>query len=158
MSKTILVLEHEVGSRLMLEKHLTTQGFQVQLADNSHEGLSLAFDSPPNLIFLDLMLPDWASYQFLRHYRRRRNTPIITMTAKEEEAEAVRAFSLGAEIGVRGSGFGVRGSGFGVRGSGFGVRDSGFGIRGSGFGIRGSGFGIRGSGFGVRDSGFGVRG
>ena len=97
MSKTILVVEHEFGRRLMLERHLTKQGFAVQLADNSHEGLSLALDAPPNLILLDLMMPEWAGYQFLRHYRRRRNTPIITMTAKADESEAVKAFEFGAD-------------------------------------------------------------
>lgn len=97
MCKSILVVEHEFRRRLMLERHLTKQGFGVQLADNSDEGLSLAFDSSPHLILLDLMMPNWTGYLFLQRYRRRRNTPIITMTAKKEESEAVMAFKLGAD-------------------------------------------------------------
>lgn len=97
MCKTILVVEHEFGKRLMLERHLTKQGFGVQMADNSQEGLSLAFDSSPHLILLDLMMPNWTGYQFLQRYRSRRNTPIITMTAKKEESEAVMVFQLGAD-------------------------------------------------------------
>ncbi|MGB0383517.1 MAG: response regulator transcription factor [Ardenticatenaceae bacterium] len=97
MSKTILVVEHEFRRRLMLERHLTKQGFGVQLVDNSHEALSVALETPPDLILLDLMMPEWAGYQFLRHYRRQRNTPIITMTSKEDESEAVMAFEFGAD-------------------------------------------------------------
>ena len=97
MSKSILVVEHEFRRRLMLERHLAKQGFAVQLADDSHEALIIALKTPPDLILLDLMLPDCAGYQFLRHYRRRRNTPIITMTEKEDEDSQVTAFELGAD-------------------------------------------------------------
>lgn len=97
MSKTILVVEHESKRGLMLEECLSKQGFRVWLAENSHEALLMALELPPDLILLDLMMPDWTGYQFLRCYRRKRNTPIITMTEKTEESEIVMGFKLGAD-------------------------------------------------------------
>lgn len=97
MNKTILVVEHDPEKSLMLKKHLMKEGFQVWLANNKHEALSMALEEPPTLILLDLMLPELEGYRFLQHYRRRRNTPIISMTAKEQESEAVMALEFGAD-------------------------------------------------------------
>ncbi|MGB0385994.1 MAG: response regulator transcription factor [Ardenticatenaceae bacterium] len=97
MTKTILVVEHQAGRRVVLEECLTKEGFQLLLAGNSDEALSVALETPPDLILLDLMMPNGTGYQFLREYRRKRNTPIITMTEKKEESEAVTVFELGAD-------------------------------------------------------------
>jgi DNA-binding response OmpR family regulator len=94
---TILVVDDKANVRLLLEEYLTEQGFRVVTAGNGREALHVARQEKPNLILLDIMMPEMDGYQFLTHYRRERDTPVIIITAKEEETDAVIGLELGAD-------------------------------------------------------------
>ena len=97
MTTTILVVDDEPRVRVMLQEVLKGQGFRVVLARDGHDALLVARREQPDLILLDIMMPELDGYQFLRRYRREHNTPVIIMTAKDEESDAVIGFELGAD-------------------------------------------------------------
>ena len=94
---TILVVDDESKVRSLLNEVLTGQGFRVLLARHGREALFEARREQPDLILLDIMMPELDGYQFLMRYRRDYKTPVIIMTAKEEESDAVIGFELGAD-------------------------------------------------------------
>ena len=97
MVDTILVIDDQSSVRQLLQEYLTEQGFRVIQADNGQNALYTARHDPPDLILLDIMMPKMDGYQFLRQYRQERQTPIIIITAREEETDAVLGLDLGAD-------------------------------------------------------------
>lgn len=97
MVDTILVIDDQSSVRQLLQEYLTEQGFRVIQADNGQNALYTARRDPPDLILLDIMMPKMDGYQFLRQYRLERQTPIIIITAREEETDAVLGLDLGAD-------------------------------------------------------------
>ncbi len=97
MSAKILVVDDKANVRAVLHDYLTQQGYQVTTADNGRNALYEARREPPDLILLDIMMPEMDGYEFLSAYRRERNTPIIIITAKQEESDAVIGLELGAD-------------------------------------------------------------
>lgn len=93
----ILVVDDKASMRVLLEEYLTGQGYQVVTSSNGHDALELARRSRPDVILLDIMMPQMDGYAFLEEYRRDYQTPVIIITAKEEETDAVRGFDLGAD-------------------------------------------------------------
>jgi DNA-binding response OmpR family regulator len=83
--------------RRLLEEYLVGQGFRVTMAVNGREAIYAARHEQPDLILLDLMMPEMDGYEFLRRYRQERQTPVIIITAREEEADAVLGLELGAD-------------------------------------------------------------
>ncbi|MFN8492229.1 MAG: response regulator transcription factor [Caldilineaceae bacterium] len=94
---TILIVDDKANVRRMLEEYLTEQGFRVVTADNGRNALYAARHSKPDLILLDIMMPEMDGYQFIAQYRREAATPIIVITAKTEETDAVIGLELGAD-------------------------------------------------------------
>lgn len=97
MAKTILVVDDEERLRSLLRAYLTHEGFHVLTAADGEEALRVANQEKPDLIILDLMMPKMDGYQFMRLYRERHQTPIIVLTAKVEEADAVLGLEMGAD-------------------------------------------------------------
>ncbi len=97
MSATILVVDDQASVRQLLRDYLQEQGFRVLVAENGDIALYAARHDPPDLILLDLMMPKKDGYQFLRQYRQERQTPVIILTARQEEADAVLGLELGAD-------------------------------------------------------------
>lgn len=97
MAETILVVDDQSSVRQLLQEYLTEQGFQVITASDGQMALYSARHQPPNLILLDIMMPKMDGYQFLRQYRQERQTPVIIITAREEETDAVLGLELGAD-------------------------------------------------------------
>jgi DNA-binding response OmpR family regulator len=95
--KTILVVEDLGSMRLLLSEYLTEQGFDVATAPDGREAMYIARRDPPDLILLDLMMPNMNGYEFLQRYRKEKTTPVIILTALDGEAEAVKGFDLGAD-------------------------------------------------------------
>jgi DNA-binding response OmpR family regulator len=94
---TILVVDDTASVRMLLEDYLTQQGYHVITADNGENALYTARRYKPDLILLDIMMPKMDGYQFLNLYRREQETPVIVITAKEEETDAVLGLELGAD-------------------------------------------------------------
>jgi DNA-binding response OmpR family regulator len=83
--------------RQLLQEYLTEQGYQVSTAIDGQSAIYEARRNSPDLILLDIMMPKMDGYQFLRQYRQERQTPVIIITAREEETDAVLGLELGAD-------------------------------------------------------------
>ncbi len=97
MPKTILVIDDSRNLRQMVSSYLEQEGWRVAGAANGREGLRLAEQEAPDLIILDLMMPEMGGYDFLRAYSPAHRTPIIVLTARMEESDKVLGLELGAD-------------------------------------------------------------
>lgn len=97
MTKTILVVDDKKELRVMVKSYLEEEGFRVVMAGDGQEALYVARHERPDLIILDLMMPQMGGYEFLRVHRREADTPIIILTAKLEEGDKVLGLELGAD-------------------------------------------------------------
>jgi len=97
----VLVIEDEADLATTLEYNLRTEGFEVRLAHTGKQGLTLATTEPlPDIIVLDLMLPDLSGTEICRRLReqeRTRDIPVVMCTAKGEEIDRVVGFEVGAD-------------------------------------------------------------
>jgi len=97
MARTILVVDDKANVRRLVQDYLTEEGFRVLTADNGRNALFVARQEKPDLILLDIMMPEMGGYEFMRLYGRERDTPIILLTAKVEESDKVLGLELGAD-------------------------------------------------------------
>jgi DNA-binding response OmpR family regulator len=97
MSKTILVADDKANIRNLVREYLEAEGFRVFVATNGREALYAARQEKPDLILLDIMMPEMSGYDFLKTYRKERETPIILLTAKLDETDKVLGLELGAD-------------------------------------------------------------
>ena len=97
MTETILVIDDQANVRTLLKDYLTSQGYRVVTANDGQMGLFVARHEHPSLILLDLMMPNMDGYQFLPALRRKSQVPVIIITAKDEETDAVLGLELGAD-------------------------------------------------------------
>ncbi len=97
MPTTILVVDDTFSVRMLLREHLEAEGYRVETANNGRDALVAARQETPDLILLDIMMPEMGGYEFLRIYRQERSTPIILLTAKLEESDKVVGLELGAD-------------------------------------------------------------
>ena len=95
--KTILVVDDNPSVRTLVREYLTEQGFRVVTADNGQNALYTARSEKPDLILLDVMMPEMDGYQFISAYRKEQDAPIILLTAKLEETDKVLGLELGAD-------------------------------------------------------------
>jgi DNA-binding response OmpR family regulator len=97
MTKTILVVDDDRELRQLVKSYLVQEGFRVVTAGHGREALFVARDEHPDLVLLDLMMPEMGGYDFIRAHRKEANTPIIVLTARLEESEKVLGLELGAD-------------------------------------------------------------
>jgi DNA-binding response OmpR family regulator len=97
MTKTILVVDDKANMRTLVREYLTTEGFRVVTASDGRQALFAARQEKPDLILLDIMMPEMDGYDFIRLYRKEKNTPIVLLTAKLEESDKVLGLELGAD-------------------------------------------------------------
>jgi DNA-binding response OmpR family regulator len=97
MSTTILIVDDKPGVVRLLREYLDAQGFRALTASNGREALYVARHEQPDLILLDIMMPEMDGYEFIRVYRREHETPIILLTARIEETDKVVGLELGAD-------------------------------------------------------------
>jgi DNA-binding response OmpR family regulator len=97
MTKKILVVDDKPELRTLLKSYLTQEGFAVSVASDGQQALFVARHEKPDLILLDLMMPEMGGYDFMRAYRREAETPVIILTARLEENDKVLGLELGAD-------------------------------------------------------------
>jgi two-component system phosphate regulon response regulator PhoB len=96
----ILVIEDEPDIAALVAFQLAHAGYQVRTASGGREALRALESDPPDLVVLDLMLPEISGTEILRTLRARKESeqvPVIILTARGEETERVRGFELGAD-------------------------------------------------------------
>ncbi|GEM44554.1 DNA-binding response regulator [Deinococcus cellulosilyticus NBRC 106333 = KACC 11606] len=91
------MVEDNAGVRDLLKEYLTEQGYRVICSNNGREGLYTARHHPPDLILLDIMMPEMDGLEFLKAFRKTSDTPIIFLTAKVMELDKVLGLELGAD-------------------------------------------------------------
>jgi two-component system phosphate regulon response regulator PhoB len=97
---SILVIEDEPDLQQVLEYNLTRAGHTVRCAGRGSDGLRLAQEQPPDLVLLDVMLPDLSGTQVcgaLKADPRTQHVPVVMLSARSEEIDRIVGFELGAD-------------------------------------------------------------
>lgn len=97
MRRKILVVDDEKSISDIIKFNLLKDGYDVEVAADGDEALKKVYLIQPDLILLDVMLPKLDGFQVCRKIRESFNTPIIMLTAKEEEVDKVLGLELGAD-------------------------------------------------------------
>ncbi|WP_419319011.1 phosphate regulon transcriptional regulator PhoB [Caulobacter sp. ErkDOM-E] len=100
MTPYVLVVEDEDALATLLHYNLDKEGYQVGLAGDGEEALTMASERAPDLVILDWMLPKVSGIEVCRRLRGRaetRNVPIIMLTARGEESDRIRGLDTGAD-------------------------------------------------------------
>ena len=97
MSVTILLVEDNEAIIMGLEYLLSQEGYQPCTARTLREAEEEIRERTPDLVLLDVSLPDGNGFTFCKEIKKNDNCPVIFLTASEEEADVVRGFDLGAE-------------------------------------------------------------
>ncbi|MDN5872762.1 MAG: response regulator transcription factor [Sinobacteraceae bacterium] len=92
----ILVIDDEAQIRRFLDIGLRAEGYEVLLASNAAEGLALAATQSPDLLILDIGLPDRDGHEVLAEVRQWSQLPVLMLSVRDAEAEKVRALDRGA--------------------------------------------------------------
>lgn len=93
----VLVVEDEAGLAESIRYALESEGFEVLVVRSGLAGLEAARSSRPDLVLLDLMLPEMSGLDVCRQIRSSSDVPIIVLTAKDSEADKVSGLELGAD-------------------------------------------------------------
>jgi len=97
MNERILIIDDEPWVHEVVRAYLERDGFIVYGASDGHEGLDLAMTKRPDLVVLDLMLPDLSGEEICRQLRERSDVAILMLTAKSGEEERIAGLGLGAD-------------------------------------------------------------
>jgi two-component system, OmpR family, response regulator RegX3 len=95
--RTILMVEDEPSITEPLAAALDREGFATRVAGTVADAISAAEDEMPDLVLLDVMLPDGSGYDVARRLRERSKVPIIMLTARGEETDRIVGLELGAD-------------------------------------------------------------
>jgi two-component system, OmpR family, response regulator RegX3 len=95
--RTILMVEDEESITVPLAEALDREGFDTEVAGTVAEALAQAEQRMPDLVLLDVMLPDGSGYDVARGLRERSKVPIIMLTARGEETDRIVGLELGAD-------------------------------------------------------------
>lgn len=95
--KRILIVEDEKNIADIIDYNIQKQGYETEVAYDGEKGLALALTATFDLILLDVMLPGLDGFEICKRVRQRLDTPIIMLTAREEERDKVMGLELGAD-------------------------------------------------------------
>ena len=96
MSK-ILIVEDDKNITNTLTYYLQNEGFKIETAKNKNEGIEKIKEKTYNLILLDITLPDGNGYEIYHELKKEKNTPVIFLTALDEEKDIVKGLDIGAD-------------------------------------------------------------
>jgi DNA-binding response OmpR family regulator len=93
----ILIIDDEVHIIELAKLYLERDGFQVESATRGQDGLAMAATTNPDLIILDIMLPDIDGFEVCRQIRVKSKTPILMLSARREDVDKIVGLELGAD-------------------------------------------------------------
>lgn len=96
-TRLALIVEDEPAIRRFLRATLAANGYEVLEAANAHAGLTLARSEKPDVLILDLGLPDRDGLELLRELRAESEVPVLVLSARDSESAKVAALDLGAD-------------------------------------------------------------
>jgi len=96
-SATILVVDDEPSIREVVSLYLRRAGYQVLIADDGQTALQTLEESMPDLVVLDLMLPQIDGLEIMRRLRAQGDTPVIMLTARRDETDRILGLEMGAD-------------------------------------------------------------
>ncbi|MBI4760245.1 MAG: response regulator transcription factor [Chloroflexota bacterium] len=94
---TILLIDDDASLSNLLAEYLREQGYVVHVAGDGQKGLRVFFEQKPDLVILDVTMPKMDGWETLKHIREMSRAPVIMLTARDEEPNVLRGFSLGAD-------------------------------------------------------------
>ncbi|MBU4224923.1 MAG: response regulator transcription factor [Chloroflexi bacterium] len=97
MNERILIIEDDPAILKLLQRGLTYEGYQVDIATDGRSGLNLARDRHPDLVILDWMLPGMDGLEVCRRLRTGGSLPILMLTAKDTIQDRVQGLDAGAD-------------------------------------------------------------
>jgi DNA-binding response OmpR family regulator len=97
MPQTILIVDDETKLRQMIRLYLEQENYRVVEAANGRDALFVARESKPDLVILDLMMPEMNGYDFMRAYSKEAEVPVIMLTARVEDQDKILGLELGAD-------------------------------------------------------------
>ncbi len=95
-SPTVLIIDDEAQIRKLLTITLQTHDFKVIEAETAKEGLAMLASHPPDLVLLDIGLPDQNGHEVLQHLREWFSNPVIILSVQSDEEDIVKALDHGA--------------------------------------------------------------
>jgi two-component system KDP operon response regulator KdpE len=101
MNRRILVVDDDPELACLLALWLGSRGFQVHTACCGCDGLRVAYDFHPDLVILDVMMPDMDGYQTCQRLRERSDIPVLMLTAKTAQEDVIQGFQAGADDYVK---------------------------------------------------------
>lgn len=101
MREKILVIDDDRALGEMLAQKLEPRGFEVLAATRGLEGLKLAYENHPDLVILDVMMPDMDGWETCQRLREMSDVPILMLTGKVSEDDVIRGFQVGADDYVK---------------------------------------------------------
>ena len=96
-NKTILIVEDDANTASLIAVYLKREGFLPLTAGDGASGLALARRHHPDLVILDLMIPEVDGWEVCRRLRQNSEVPVIMLTARGEEIDRVAGLTLGAD-------------------------------------------------------------
>ncbi len=96
-AKRVLVVDDEESILELVEYHLQRAGFEVALATTGVEGYRMATATNPDLVILDLMLPDMDGFEVCRRIRRQSDVPVLMLTARTDDVDKIVGLEIGAD-------------------------------------------------------------
>ena len=93
----LLAVDDEAGILRLMKLELTAQGFRVMTTSSGEEALRIVEERRPDVVLLDVVMPEITGLEVMRRIRERTNTPIILVTAKDKDADKVRGLEMGAD-------------------------------------------------------------
>ena len=97
MKDVILIVEDEVNIRANIAEFLKAEDFDILLAKDGEEAIAIFDEKKPDMVILDLMLPKVDGLEVCKHIRRDSDTPVIMVTARDEEIDKLLGLELGAD-------------------------------------------------------------
>jgi DNA-binding response OmpR family regulator len=95
--KTILIVDDKTSVQRLIADYLNETGFRTVTANNGREALFVARHEKPDLVLLDIMMPQMDGFTFMPLFRKESKTPVIMLTARMEETDKVIGLELGAD-------------------------------------------------------------
>ncbi|MDR6224026.1 response regulator transcription factor [Desmospora profundinema] len=93
----VLIIEDDPYICELITLYAEKSGYTVYVANNGMEGLELFYDNPPDLVILDIMMPEMDGWEVCTEIRRFDKTPIIMLTGKGENDDKLKGFDLGTD-------------------------------------------------------------